>query len=621
MRKRISAALLCACLTFSLAIPALAAPASVPLDEASQAVSALGIMVGDENGNMNLSRRVTRAEFVTMAVKATPGGKQIGQSATSPYPDVPRTHWASGYVEAAVSWGLVSGYSDGTFRPGKEISLAEGASIALQILGYGPSDFSGAYPTGQLAMYHSLRLDRGVSVSAPSEPLTRQDAMYLFYNLLSAKNKDGVPYINTLGYSLNDAGQVDLLSLVNGEMDGPVVAQGNWYSSLPVDPSQSKVYRNGALATAAAIQNYDVVYWNRAMGTIWVYSNKATGTIQALEPSGSNPSAVTVAGRTYSIETSAAAYALSDLGEYHQGDTVTLLLGRDGGVAAVATAAASAGERVGLVTAVSNGTYPDGNGGTYSAQTVTLLATDGQSYQYQSRSTGMKEGSLARVTVSDQGEVSLRSLSSSSLSGKVNAAGTKLGSYPFADGVEILDVSGEYGVRVYPSRLAGLNLSSSQVRYYSLNSRGEVDQLILNDVTGDMYGYGVLTKLEEASSGEFAAYSYEFDLGGTAGAIVQTTTEFPVEPGPIQVVGDPAQPERLRALTATKTGKISEGQFVAGNQKYTLSQSVAVYEYRSGQYYLSSLARAEAGDFTLTAWYDKPESSGGRIRVIVAREQ
>ena len=104
MKKRILTALLAACLSCSLAAPALAASAApVPVAEATQVVQALGIMAGDQNGNMNLSNRVTRAEFVTMAVKATPGGDQVGQAATSPYPDVPWNHWASGYVEAAAA--------------------------------------------------------------------------------------------------------------------------------------------------------------------------------------------------------------------------------------------------------------------------------------------------------------------------------------------------------------------------------------------------------------------------------------------------------------------------------------------------------------------------------------
>ena len=98
----------------------------------------------------------------------------------SPYPDVPYTNWAAPYVEAAVSAGYVSGYLDGTFRPNHNISLAEGVTIALRLLGYQDSDFSGVYPTGQLAKYRSLGLDQGVSAQAGTTPLTRQDAMYLF---------------------------------------------------------------------------------------------------------------------------------------------------------------------------------------------------------------------------------------------------------------------------------------------------------------------------------------------------------------------------------------------------------------------------------------------------------
>ena len=69
-----------------------------------------------------------------MALKAM--GRQIGQAASSPYPDVPWSHWAAGYVEAGVAAGLVSGYSDGRFRPSSTITLAEGVTIALRLLDY-----------------------------------------------------------------------------------------------------------------------------------------------------------------------------------------------------------------------------------------------------------------------------------------------------------------------------------------------------------------------------------------------------------------------------------------------------------------------------------------------------
>ena len=623
MKRRILTALLACCLSLSLAVPALAAsaaPASV--EEASQVVSALGIMTGDENGNMNLTNLVTRAEFVTMAVKATPGGDQIGQAATSPYPDVPRGHWASGYVEAGVSAGLISGYTDGTFRPDHNITLAEGATIVLQLLGYGPSDFSGAYPTGQLSMYRSLRLDRGVSASGSGDLLTRQDAMYLFYNLMTAPNKEGQAYLTTLGYTLNASGEIDLVGLLNGAMEGPVVVGSGWQDTLPLELSSASIYRNGVPVTSAALQDYDVVYWNRNMGTVWAYSDRVTGTIQALEPSGSNPASVTVAGRTCEIETASAAYALSNLGQYGLGDTVTLLLGRSGGVAAVVDGASAVSERVGVVTSVANSTYSDGKGGTYTARTVTLLATDGQSYTYQTTTNGMREGSLVRVTTSDQaGGVTLRGLSSASLSGRVNASGTKVGSYTFAEDAEILDVSDGYGVRVYPSRLAGVSLSGASVRYYSLNGAGEIDRMVLEDVTGDMHQYGMLTNVTTIPTGGMSNYySYELDVGGVSYALPQSTTKYPVERGPIRIKGDPAAPDGLYALQSAQTGELVGNQFEGSGERHTLSDDVVVYEYRNGTYYLSSLARVREGSFALTGWYDKSDSAGGRLRVIVARD-
>lgn len=618
--KRLTAAILTACLSLSLALPRAAASAAgargATLDEAVQAVTTLGILSGDGSGDLGLDRRVTRAEFITLAIKASPGGDGVGQAAYSPYPDVPRSHWASGYVEAAVSRGLVTAFSDGTFRPNQEITLAEASSMVLALLGYGPEDFSGAFPTGQLTMYHSLKLSAGVTAAGAASTLTRQDAVYLFYNLLSAKTKDGPPYIQQLGHSLDAAGKPDVVSLVNGQMEGPVVAQGyGWQSSLGFTPA--KVYRNGSVAALTNIQDYDVVYWNASMSTVWAYAKKATGPIQAIEPSSASPSSVTVAGRTYAIEASAAALALSDLGQYRLGDNVTLLLGRSGGVAAVADVSASAGERVGVVTAIEKTAYPDGSGGSYTAQTVTLLATDGQTYQYQTRG-GYKVGSVVRAIVAGSGgEVTLRGLGNASLSGKVNREGTKLDKYAFAQGAEILDVSEDRGAVIYPARLAGLNLNSGKVKYYALNPQGEIETLILNDVTGDAYQYGIITHFTEEGEGMSRYCTYQYDVGGVSYTL-SGTTRFLATAGPIRIQGDPASPEKLYALTAAQAGQVSGNQFVTGNQRYTLSDSVVVYEYRDGRYYLSSLARAEGGG-TVTAWYDKAESEGGRVRVIVVK--
>lgn len=604
-----------------LVLPAGARSTTVPAQqEVTQVINALGIMVGDDQGNMQLDRTVTRAEFITMAVKASPNGDQVGESSTSPYPDVPYTHWAAGFVEAGVAAGLITGYSDGTFRPSNQITLAEGVTIVLQLLGYGSEDFSGAYPTPQMALYHSLKLDRGLNAQSSSTVLSRHDAMYLFYNLLSTNDKSGTPYINSLGYSLNAAGEVDLVALINAVMDGPMIASGDWQSNIPFSLSGATVTRDGSPSSASQIQENDVIYWCQSMRTLWVYSDKVVGTIQDITPNTAAPTAVTIGGHSYELDSASAVYALSDLGSYDIGDTVSLLLGRQGKVAAVTAPIETTSEHCGVVTKVTRESYSDGYHSSYTADTITLLATDGQSYQYECTSYTYDVGDLVGVNIAADGTVSLKRLSPTRLSGKVNNEGTKIGSTPLADGVEILDVYEGSGTRIFPSRLAGITLNKDMVLYYTLNGSGEIDRLILEDVTGDNYHYGILTDMVEIPTGTLTTYyTYVYDVGGTTYTLANSTTGFPVSTGGIMLKGDLNNPDKMYRLTKLEADRINGNLLIAGNHSYTMADDVVIYEYRNGSYYLSSAQRVTEKGLSLTGWYDKAESSGGRIRIVVAR--
>ena len=98
------------------------------------------------------------------------------------------------------------------------------------------------------------------------------------------------------------------------------------------------------------------------------------------------------------------------------------------------------------------------------------------------------------------------------------------------------------------------------------------------------------------------------------------STKYPVSSAtPIRLLGEIGQPDRLQSLTSAGRGGLVGGQFVSEGRHYALAPNVLVYEVRDNVYTLSSLARAESGEFSLTAWYDRPESAGGRIRVILAK--
>lgn len=619
MKKRIFSALLAAALVLGLAAPAFAAQAQITMDEAAQVLSALDIMTGDENGDLHLDRPVTRAEFTKLTVAASAYADSVGPAASiSPYPDVPRTSWSAPYIQVAQEKGMVRGYLDGTFRPNNQIQLVEGVSMVLSLLGYTNEDFSGAWGSGQMAKYQALNLDRGIT-AGKNDPMTRQDALWLFYNLLTAPTKSGQIYLTTLGHSLTASGEIDRVALVNSAMEGPLVAEGDWQASVPFSLTTATVYRDGKAAQLADIQTLDVVYYSKPMHTLWAWSNKATGTIQQINTT-ANPTSVTVGGRAYTIETASAAYDLSDLGSFRVGDNVTLLLGRSGGVAAVRIPGESGGTVCGVVTAIGTASYQDENGRTYTADTITLTATDGGTYSYRcdNADSMFDPGDLVQVA----GGTQVSRLTSASLTGRVSADGTAIGSHALASNVEILDTYGDtQTLRVYPSRLAGMNLTSGMVRWYSTNAQGEIDRLILSDVTGDLHQYGVLTDVTEQAMGMVLMSSYVYDIAGTPGVYTSQKSIWNLEKGPCQVRMDGKEVERIYNLTGTALTAVDGKTAMAGTQAWAISDSVVVYEYRDKTYYLSDLSRVSGGGYDLTGWYDKAQDQGGRIRVIIAEEQ
>ena len=92
-KHRLSALLL----SLALALPlGMVQAGAVSESTAIEAVQALGIITGDESGNLDLTDPVTRAEFVTMMTAASSYKDSIGEgSGVSLFKDVKSDHWAA----------------------------------------------------------------------------------------------------------------------------------------------------------------------------------------------------------------------------------------------------------------------------------------------------------------------------------------------------------------------------------------------------------------------------------------------------------------------------------------------------------------------------------------------
>ncbi len=624
MKKTVLSLLLCAALLLP-SLPAAQASGGAPatVQEAAQILAALDIMVGDEKGELHLDRAVTRAEFTKLLLAASSYRSGVGsQASVAPYPDVPREVWYAPWVQAARDYGLVRGNLAGYFEPERTITLAEGVTMLLRLLGYQDGEFAGAWPTPQMSLARSLELDAAVE-AGERDALSRKDALYLFYNLLSAPMKgSGAAYITTLGYPLTSNGQLDRVSILNSAMGGPLVLEGQALSSLPFDPATAQVYRNGRASSLSSLRELDVLYYSGSMRTLWAWSDKVTGMVQAVSPSAASPAAVTVGGKSYSLSGAEAVYALSDLGSFRVGDTVTLLLGRSGECVSVRSPLEASEVLVGLVTAVGAAPYLDAGGNRYSRDTVSFTATDGEEYSvpWEGSSPRFSVGDLVQAVPTADGFQLLRP-ASSALSGTVTDSGAALGSLPFAQDVEILDTWEGSAQRIYPRRLAGVTLSEGDVRYFSLNDAGEISRLILGDVTGDLFSYGVLTQVSEFMSGLVTRSTYAYDLSGVPGVFTSQNLSWNLSQGPCQVRFEGDRVSRIRNLTAVPLLAVDESGAVSPQGRLPVASSLVAYQLRDGAYFLTTLAQISEGSFQLTGYYDAPPAEGGVLRVIIARPE
>lgn len=91
------------------------------------------IVGGDTKGYYNPSQHVTRAEAAAMIGRAL---NLDGTQRKTSFKDVSSSNFASGYIQSAVDQKILSGYSDGTFKPYDKITRGEMAVMISKAFDY-----------------------------------------------------------------------------------------------------------------------------------------------------------------------------------------------------------------------------------------------------------------------------------------------------------------------------------------------------------------------------------------------------------------------------------------------------------------------------------------------------
>ena len=143
----------------------------------------LGVMLGDENGDLRLNDNITRAEAAKMMCVA--GNISLPSDIKENiFNDIAPEHWAYKYIYAAKEHNIVNGDGNGNFRPESNITNEEIVKMIVCLLGYSEmAEMNGGYPAGYTATATRIGITSNLNLKTKT-PATRNDVAIMISNAL-----------------------------------------------------------------------------------------------------------------------------------------------------------------------------------------------------------------------------------------------------------------------------------------------------------------------------------------------------------------------------------------------------------------------------------------------------
>lgn len=425
------------------------------------------------------------------------------------------------------------------------------------------------------------------------------------------------------------------LPAASAEADTPVaIAQTDSTAELARKLGVSVPFlitKNGFAAGADALAKYDTAYWDAAARTLCLSDYRITGYWEGASPTPDAPQTITLSGCTLPVLEA----AWDSLDTFRPGDKVTLLLTDDRQVAAALPVSQLTADMVGILGL-------DGRSVTLVPSGLVITAP---------KIVAKEKLRGTMVTVyTEQDELSCFAYSST-VPGSLDITAKTVGGVPLAPGCRIYEhsssrlsygyvhsLSGELGTHstdfddlVWTNTVPAANIS-----HIHRNSAGQVDMILLNDVTGNGYTYGKMSRytgmngimtttspkpiFNDAASltnaqGQSQKYLCSLSLS-------THNAYYGIALGSYDgVYQSVVSSVRLASVqTEGSAFALSEEDWSVTAAGYTMPVSDDVQVYlASADRWLSGSAgikTAIAAGQPLTLWYDRTPATGGQIRII-----
>lgn len=411
-------------------------------------------------------------------------------------------------------------------------------------------------------------------------------------------------------------------------------------------PAEYTIIKNGAKIDASKLKKYDVVTLDAANRQAIVSDTKLSGKYQTDSTTYSHPSQVKILGKDFEVSSEAAA-TFKDM---KLNDYITLLFDADGNVAAAYPKKDVSAEMQGIVTKID-------------AEKATVTLTNGLTLRDISIAKDVKTDVMGRlVTVSQSGEKAdlIRRTLSGKTAGNWSVAEGKLGSNAVSSKVRVYEevLSGAPLNAINVSDIDLTSVPASQIKYTVQDNAGTVTNIVLGDVTGEswIYGIGYGKKIKgdfypPADSGysdmqpeeqeeyqrkhpEYYSYTYAVVPKYWQDGKMVDDKEYRVPSLPSGLNGNPIGIPRgystdesivntsldTLKLTLIDTVKPSAFDGSSGVRTkdgyYELAENIGVYVSEQNRFV--SLQTAKSNYTSFRVYANKTAENGGKIRVIVA---
>ena len=230
--------------------------------EAIEVLKAVGVMTGDENGNFNPDKAVTRNEMAVVMANLLNLDYEYYTGAKTSFTDVPE--WAAKYVAACQANGIIAGYSNTIFGGNDNVTAAQAALMMMKALGYFQyqGDFENDWQLATVKQASKIDLYDGINAGATTA-MTRNEIAQLVLNTLEA---DMVEFNGTVGTDITTS---DGTTITIGYR-----AQYDPYASVKGDYTAASGYtRDGYLQLAEELFGSDL---RKTTGTSDVFERPST---------------------------------------------------------------------------------------------------------------------------------------------------------------------------------------------------------------------------------------------------------------------------------------------------------------------------------------------------------